>query len=525
MEQDGLIRALAVPGVLPGSGGGVEVRETHASVVFLTRERAFKLKKAVDFGFLDYGTPRRRRLMCEREVALNRRLAPGVYDGVIAVREGPGGEGFALGGRGRVIDHLVVMRRLDDGDSLAAMVRDGRAGDAECRAVADVVAAFHCDARPGEPRRAMAPAVRVSVMENFAQLRHMPGVAMPGAFLEVLERGARRFLREERALLAARAANGAVRECHGDLRAEHVYLERGGIEVIDCIEFSRRLREIDVAADIAFLVMDVAAMGRPRAAEVIAAEYRVRSGDELAGVLGFYAAYRAVVRAKVAALRAGELPPGAPARETACIEARRFAWTALRFATGEARPAMVIVGGLTGTGKSWLARPLAEALAAEYVNADEVRKRMAGIAPGEHVFAGQDEGLYGEEMNRAVYAAMRERARQTLGEGRSVVLDGTFRRQEERAAASEAAREAGAAFLAVECHAAPDVVRARLERRAAEGSDPWSDGRWEVYLGQAASARPWTGEGSVRIETSSDRLALLDAVLVALAERVGFASD
>ncbi|MFN8506590.1 MAG: AAA family ATPase [Dehalococcoidia bacterium] len=523
MEQIELIRGLAVPGVLPGSDVGIEVRETHASVVFMTRERAYKLKKAVNFGFLDYSTARRRRLMCEREVALNRRLAPNVYEGVIAVREGPGG-GVAIGGHGRVIDHLVVMRRLDDRDSLAAMVRDGRAGEAECRAVARVVAAFHRDAKRGEPRRAMAPAVRVNVMENFGQLRAMPGVAMPGPWLELLEHRARQFLRGERTLLAARAANGVVRECHGDLRAEHVYLERGGVAVIDCIEFSRRLREIDSAADIAFLVMDVAAMGRPRAAEAVAEEYRARSGDGLDGVLRFYGAYRAVVRAKVAALRAGELADGDPAREASAIEARRYAWTALRFATGVARPAMVIVGGLTGTGKSWLARPLSEALAAEYVNADEVRKRMAGIAPGEHVFAGPDQGLYRAEMNAAVYAAMRERARVALAEGRNVVLDATFRRPEERAAAAEVAVECGAAFLAVECEAPPGAVRARLERRVAEASDPWSDGRWEVYAAQAAAARPWTEAGCMRVETTGERIAVVDGVLVALAERVGFAS-
>lgn len=523
MEQEALIRGLAAPGVLPGSDGGIEVRETHASVVFLARERAFKLKKAVDFGFLDYSTPRRRLLMCEREVALNRRLAPGVYEGVLAVREGPGG-GVAIGGRGRVIDHLVVMRRLDDGDSFAAMLRDGRASETECRAVAGMVAAFHRDAMRGETRRAMAPAVRGNVMENFAQLRAMPGVAMPGSWLELLESRARRFLREKRGLLAARAANGAVRDCHGDLRAEHVYLERGRIAVIDCIEFSRRLREIDVAADIAFLVMDVAAMGFPRAAEAIADEYRARSGDALAGVLGFYGAYRAVVRAKVAALRAGELTDGDPAREGAGIEARRYAWSGLRFATGVTRPAMVIVGGLTGTGKSWLARPLAEALAADYVNADEVRKRMAGLAPGEHVFAAQDAGLYSAERNTTVYAAMRERARAALTEGRDVVLDATFRRPDERAAAADIASGCGAAFLAVECEAPAGVVRARLERRVAEASDPWSDGRWEVYAAQAAAARPWTEAGCVRVDTTGDRLAAMDRVLVALADRVGFAS-
>lgn len=528
MEQGELVRWLAAPGVLPGSVDGVEVRETHASVVFLTRERAFKLKKPVDFGFLDYSTPGRRLRMCRREVALNRRLAPGVYLGVRAVREGPGGAP-CIGGRGRVIDHLVEMRRLADEDSLAARLALGEAGEAECRAVATAAARFHAAAPAGEARRGRVPAVRVSVMENFRQLAEMPGVAMPAEFQAALRAKAARFLRDSREVLAARAAAGAVRECHGDLRAEHVYLTAGdGIEVIDCIEFNRRLSEIDVAADIAFLVMDVAAAGHWHEAGAIAEEYRERSGDALEGVLEFYAAYRAVVRAKVAGLFASGHAPDDPARENAPIEARRYAWAALEFATPPRRPVLAITGGLTGTGKSWLAEPLAAVLAAERLNADRVRKELGGVPAGVRVPARPNEGLYRPEMNVAVYGALLERAAAALAAGRNVVLDGTFRREGDRAAAAAVAAAAGARYFAIECTAPAEEVRRRLDRRQAEGSDPWSDGRWEVYLAQAAAAERWPesdGAAGIRVDTTAPRVTVLDAVLTAMADMFGLLGD
>lgn len=528
MEQGELVPWLAAPGVLPGSVDGVEVRETHASVVFLTRERAFKLKKPVDFGFLDYSTPGRRLRMCRREVALNRRLAPGVYLGVRAVREGPGGAP-CIGGRGRVIDHLVEMRRLADEDSLAARLALGEAGEAECRAVAAAIARFHATAPAGEARRGRVPAVRVSVMENFRQLAEMPGVAMPAEFQAALRAKAARFLRDSRVVLAARAAAGAVRECHGDLRAEHVYLTAGDdIEVIDCIEFNRRLSEIDVAADIAFLVMDVAAAGHWHQAGAIAEEYRERSGDALEGVLEFYASYRAVVRAKVAGLFASGHAPDDPAQENALIEARRYAWAALEFATPPRRPVLAITGGLTGTGKSWLAEPLAAVLAAERLNADRVRKELGGVPAGVRVPARPDEGLYRPEMNVAVYGALLERAAGALAAGRNVVLDGTFRRKGDRAAAAAVAAAAGALFFAIECTAPAEEVRRRLDRRQAEGSDPWSDGRWEVYLAQAAAAERWPesdGAAGIRVDTTAPRVTVLDAVLTAMADMFGLLGD
>lgn len=482
-----LIEALKAPAFY-GAGGPVEVRETHASVVFLVGGDVYKLKKPVNFGFLDYSTLARRRLMCRREVELNRRLAPGVYLGVIPITKGP--TGFALGGRGQTVDYLVHMRRLDDEESLAALVRSGRATEVDVRRVARRIAAFHAQAArgPSIDRFGRPAAITRNHEENFAQVRPFVGSVISRETFDEIASGARRFLANERETLLSRVAAGNIRDGHGDLRAEHVYLE-DGIEIIDCIEFNRRFRYADTAADLAFLAMDLDALGAPDLSRALVAEYARAAGDDVAPVIRFYLCYRAFTRGKVACLRSSQ--PGQPqaARDAEVAEARRYFHLALKYARADSRPVLVLMAGLTGTGKSTLAAALGDVLAAEVVTADEVRKRLAGISAGEHRDDPLDSGLYAPEVNVQVYGALLAAAESALLRGRSVILDGTYRRRSDRDAARFLARRIGARFAAVECLAPDEVVRERIEQRRAEVSS-WSDGRWEVYLQQRAAFEP-----------------------------------
>lgn len=467
-----------------GRAGDIEVRQTHASVVFLTRSEVFKLKKPVDFGFLDYSTPRRRALMCRREVAVNRRLAPDVYLGVLRLTDAGGGK-LEIDGRGPIVDHLVHMRRLPDDASLASLVTRDLATADQLTAIARRLAAFHADA-PAAPARYGGPAaVRRIVAENFRALQPLAGATPLSPTIDVLRSYARSFLAGHATLFRQRVHEGRIRQCHGDLRAEHVYLAPR-LEIIDAIEFNRSLQCIDVANDIAFLAMDLAALGAPDLSRMLVDEYRDASRDDFGGLLDFYAAYRALVRAKVATLRSVEEEISPPERDAARLEAVRFAHRAWRYAVDERRPALLVMVGLTGTGKSTLARSLGEVLSAPIVNADETRKRLARKAPFERSHDLPDAGLYAPEMNAKVYAAMIGQARTHLERGRDVVLDATFRRQSDRSSAATLAASTGAELVFVECIAAPGLVRQRLEARALAG-DPWSDGRWEIYLAQQQS--------------------------------------
>lgn len=502
-----------------GRADDIEVRQTHASVVFLTETEVFKLKKSVDFGFLDYSTPRRRALMCRREVEVNRRLAPDVYLGVLRLTA-TAGRALEIEGRGPVVDYLVHMSRLPDDASLASLIACDAVTPSQIEAIARRLAAFH-GAAPLAPSRhgSLATVARI-VNDNFDALGSFAASVIPTVTLKTLRAFTRDFMRENAPVFRARVESGHIRECHGDLRAEHVYLAPR-LEIIDAIEFNRRLQCIDVANDIAFLAMDLDAHGARDLSSILIDAYREASGDALDGLLAFYGAYRAVVRAKVAGLRSLEQEISPPDRHAAMLEALRFGHLAWRYATDEHRPALAVMVGLTGTGKSTLAHALGDVLSARIVNADETRKRLAGLSAFEHREAEPDAGLYAPEMNTRVYSAMLETARGHLDRGRNVILDATFRRRLDRAAAASLATASGAGLVFVECTTAPGLIRERLHARSLSG-DPWSDGRWEIYLAQQQSSEPLTPperQQAVSVDTSLPELEQVQRVVSNLEQR------
>lgn len=484
MGLEDLIAALCLPGAFPGGAPVEEVRQTHASVVFLTREHAWKLKKPVDFGFLDYSTARKRAVMCRREVELNRRLAPGVYLGVVKVRRRPGGS-VGVGGRGPVVDSIVKMRRLDDADSLASRVADGRAKEPEVRAVARRLAAFH---RGCQEALVAFDATRTFVANQAENLDGIASAAnglVDGGFIRRLATevaGLEEIVQNE---LPLRQAAGRVRDGHGDLRMDHVYLEGGRIEVIDCIEFNEKFRYADVALDIAFLAMDLESKGYPDLAKVLVEEHTGEIGERPSDrLMAAYLCYRAMVRAKVAVLAANERELGAEgqaAQRFKALHALLFAW---RSATGERRPQLTLTMGLAGSGKSTVAAILSGLAGARAISADETRKRLAGLGEHEHPASGVDAGLYTDEMNRKVYAELLAAADEWLALGRSVVLDATFQRAADRSTARALSQERGATFAQILCEAPEPVVEERLRLRAKGAGDRWSDATWDVYLTQ-----------------------------------------
>jgi aminoglycoside phosphotransferase family enzyme/predicted kinase len=487
MELERLIAALANPACYPGVSV-VDVVQTHASVVFLAGDRAYKLKKPVDFGFLNYSTPARRRVMCQREVRLNRRLAPEVYLGVRPVVEREGR--IALGGPGQPVDWLVEMRRLPEERCLRRLLDERQVGEAEVRAVARHLAAFYAAAPggPGVARYGSFATIRGNAEENLRQLAAFVGTAISEAAYAEIASATRTQLRERRPVFAARRAAGRVRDGHGDVRCEHVYL-LPTIAVVDCIEFNRRFRCGDQASDIAFLAMDLEARGRPDLAAALVDEFEQAAADDLSEVLDFYVAYRAAVRGKVAALRAGEPEIGEEERGWALVEAARFLALARRIGRGERTPCLVLMCGLTGSGKSVLAGAVGRALGVIVLEADATRKRLAGLEPTVHREDPVDGGLYAPEMNARVYAALLAGAAAELAAGRSVVLDATYRRRGDRAEAAALARRYGARLVVVECVADEATCLARIARRR-EDPTRHSDSRPEVYHAQRAEFDP-----------------------------------
>jgi aminoglycoside phosphotransferase family enzyme/predicted kinase len=494
-ELGALLEAMRDPAFYEHSPGSVELHETHISWVFVAGELAYKLKKPLRLPFLDYGTLDRRRHMCHEEVRLNRRLAPDYYLGVRAIvpRSTPveGPPGYSLGAEDDpdAIEFAVEMRAIPEERTLDRLVLGGRLGPEQIEAIAERLAAFH----DGAPQVADADAAverqLAALEENLETTRACAGGLLPAARLEAAERFTSAFLTagglEE---LRARAAAGLVRDCHGDLRAEHVLLT-DPVQVYDCVEFDPGLREVDVAADLAFLTMDLERLGGRDLADRLEAAYRDAGGEPGSPrLLAFLASYRAWVRAKVALLDPGQ-SRDERARELHAL-GHRLAWRARL-------PFALVVCGIAASGKSTLAGALAELSGLPVVDADSTRKRLAGLAPSERA----SPESYSHEFNTGTYRELGAAAASELALGRGVIIDATARRRADRDALREGLGGHPGPLLYARCEAPEAILLARARERE---RDPHrlSDADTRVVREQIGSFEP--------LEADETRTAVID---------------
>lgn len=473
-----LMRPSAYPAPSPSH---VELRETHVSNVFLTDVDVYKVKKSVKFAFLDFSTIDARRRACEAEVLLNSRLAAGTYLGLVPVRLDREGR-HHFGPEGPVVDWAVHMLRLPDALRADERLRAGTLSGEDIDAIAASLADFHARAPTGGGIAAFgAPqAIARNVRENFDEIDAAAEGFLTAVQAHEVEHGQLDFLASRARVFERRVAEGRIRDGHGDLRLEHFYVgDDGSVTIIDCVEFSDRFRVGDVASDVAFLSMDLAAHGHVELAERLLARYARAADDyELYALIDFYEGYRAWVRGKVAALMARQVTGAL--RDKALADARRH--FALALATGRRSlltPVVVAVGGIIASGKSTVAEALGERLSAPIIDADRTRKNMVGLAPTTRDTSAAFSGTYDLALTDRVYAEVMHRASLVLESGRPVILDASFRTEEMRRAARDLAAEHGVPFVFVECRARPEVCRARLERRERETSV--SDGRLAIF--------------------------------------------
>jgi aminoglycoside phosphotransferase family enzyme/predicted kinase len=492
----------------------VELRTTHASWVFLVGDDVWKVKRPVDFGFLDFRSIENRRHFCQEEVRLNRRLAAGVYLGVEPVRAGA--DGCGIGGGGDVVDWAVHMRRLPEDASAAAMLGRGALGADDLTALANTLARFVADV-PATPAAGAPAFLRRNVDENFAQMEPYAGdIVDPATFDEVcrFQLGA---LADHHDRFLARADEGRIRDGHGDLRLEHVYFlpPPDGIVAIDCIEFNDRIRCGDVAGEAAFFAMELEAARRPDLAAGFLARFAEASDDfGLYGVLDFYLSYRAWVRGKVAAFVASDPAADHGVRARKREEARR-AFALARSFSGRPLdvPFVIAVGGMIGSGKSTLASALGRALAVPVVSSDQTRKAMAGIA----ATARGDAELYTPGAVARTYREILRRAELVAASGRGVILDATFLARRWRLAAAELARAAGGSFVHIEARAEAAVLSARLAaRRTAPSVSDATDAELDTIAAASEPIEPDEPGQHLAVDTSGDPAHALAGALAAL---------
>ena len=449
--------------------------ETHTGAVFFAGDTAYKMKKPVAFGFLDFRRLEDRKLACEREVRLNSRLAPDVYRGVAEV----------IGPDSSPCEHLVVMKRLPHNRRLSVLKADGVAVEGHLERIATTLARFHRHAaRSAEIDACASTSAILQLWEaNLREMRHRAGELFDSGCLSRIAALARRYLEGRRDLFSARVSAGHVCDGHGDLLCDDIFLLEDGPRILDCLDFDDRLRHLDVLSDIASLAMDLEHQGRPDLGAVFLEKYRAASHDDWPQSLAHhYIAYRALVRAMVAGLRyeQGSIEAARDARSLLSISARHLE-------VGRVR--LVVIGGLPGTGKSTLAQQVAEAIDGTWIRSDEVRKRLAGLRPDVPAPHGLDEGIYSASATRATYGSMIESARSDLLSGRNVVLDATFTRPAWRAAARRLSEQTCADLAEFRCVAPMGLIEQRLDRRS-RGHGP-SDATAEVARHMARSEVPW----------------------------------
>ena len=484
---------------------GIDVIQTHISWVFLTGDRVYKLKKSVDVGFVSFTTLHARNGDCETEVALNRRLAPDLYLGVAPIE--PAGEaGFRVGPidpSGRATgpgEHCVVMRRLPPGRDAETLLARGALPARWLGAAAEQLAAFHAEHGLGRPAPFSAAAwrdrIRKPVLANFDALlanrsAHLSPHLSEAEIEELRAAAIERFdgLHDE---FEARRLAGRAVDGHGDLHLQHVWFERddGVPIVIDCLEFSDDLRRVDAASEVAFLAMDLAYRGYASHAEHWLARYAEAADDaDLYRVVDFFVSYRAAVRAKVAAIESCDagIPPAD--RERHAQDARdrvAFARDALR---PRAPGALILVGGLIGSGKSTVARLLAEQHGGVVLSSDAIRRNDPVAQAAETDPSSWQQGRYAPEAISRIYDAIASRAEAIVGAGRTAILDASWSRAELRARARGWAAKWGATCSYVEARCGRDETLARLEKRKREGRDA-SEAGPEIYDAFASAWEP-----------------------------------
>jgi aminoglycoside phosphotransferase family enzyme/predicted kinase len=513
-----LLEFLRDPASYPHRPREVTEVHTHASMVFLVPPLVYKIKKPVDFGFLDFSTLEKRRHFCQREVELNSRLAPGIYQGVVPLTRQA--DAYAFSGSGRVAEYAVKMTCLEPAGFLNSRIKAGTAGEAELERVTRTLADFYRK-QPSPPELAEWGGIaklRISTDENFAQTRDFIGNTLSGAAFGAIRGFTENCYHHRAALFDRRVVQGWIRDCHGDLHLDHIHVTDDALHIYDCIEFNDRFRHLDVASDAAFLAMDLDFHDRPELASFFIRRLAELLGDpEMESLMDFYKCYRAYVRGKVESLHSIAEPGDAAGRQAAAANARRYFQLALQYAVAGAHPRAITLMGRVASGKSTLAAALARELGWPLVSSDVLRKTLTGVPLHERGDAASRAKLYATGMTERTYHTLIEEASQTLRHGRGVILDATFSKRALRD--SLRARLGDENLIWVLARADEKTTLDRLRRRDGR-HDVVSDARLADHAMLDAAFEPpdeLPARSLLEIATGNDPARTVQCLLTALA--------
>jgi aminoglycoside phosphotransferase family enzyme/predicted kinase len=512
------LRGLLDPRAYPHPVHSLKLVQTHVSWVLLTGEIAYKIKRPVRFAFLDMSSLEHRAFLCQEEVRLNRRFAPELYLGTSTVTLRADGKA-ELDGAGTLIEHAVKMRQFAREEELDHLVTSGSIDCGELERFGGDLARIHAGLPAAEPRDPWGSprATREIILGNLEECAQVAERAGLDRDLRALRLPLEARLDSSEPCMARRRTTGRIRECHGDLHAGNIVRRGTHLTAFDCLEFEPRLRWIDVADEIAFLMADLDARQRPRHAHAFWSGYLTESGDyQACRLLSVFRAHRALVRAKIAIARALEAAPAGPG---ALVETAAYLDCA-QHALVPGRPVLILMHGVSGTGKTWLARRLASALQVAHLRSDIERKRLEGAAESERSTSGIGEGRYSPGSTGRVYRHLAECATDVLSGGYGTIVDATFLRRSDRQCLASIGRSLGVRVVLIDCRAPAAMLESRITERLKTGGDA-SEADLGVMHWQRTQAEPLSSDEPYEVIEAETHLAgAEDRVLAALADRL-----
>lgn len=482
-----LLHFLKRPDSYPHESDSVQHIQTHISHVFIVSPYVYKLKKEVDFGFVDYSSLKKRRKYCHREVQLNRRLTEDVYLGVVGIAEQDGS--YVIGSvdqdldSGSIVEYAVKMRKLSDEYFLDSYIRDGKLTEQHLDRIVEKLARFYSNQQQGKELSGWGAIdkVKVNTDENFSQTERFIGETIDQSTFQAIQHYVNKYYREHMALFQKRQEAECIVDGHGDLHLEHIYITPDEVMVYDCIEFNDRFRYGDLAADLAFLAMDLDFKGCWKEERYFVDRMTEKLGDsDLGRIITFYKCYRAYVKGKVKSLQGAEEEVPPEERSEAVDLASRYFRLSLRYALLGSEAMVVVFMGRVGTGKSTLSKQLANKLNVDRYSTDHIRKRSMGLPLTERTPDAQRDLLYSKEISEKTYAGLREKAITVGVEGGSVILDATFSKKRDREKLVEVLGINDIDYIFVEARASDETIKERLQARDGQ-NDVISDARLEDF--------------------------------------------